>query len=168
MDLTAAYTDARYTKDSRLSPDLTLPPIVANGDAIVGQGGQPGPPFTGSVGLEYRFNAFNHESFARADYQYVGAPKWNGPSQDPSTGQYDQANYRLSSTNFLTLRGGMDFNEWSGSLFVDNVTDSHPVANYDWSIDPGSLSGPNSWENRVQRNYTFRPRTFGLTLTYRH
>jgi iron complex outermembrane recepter protein len=166
MDVTAAYTDARYTQDSRLSPDPTLPPIVSNGDAIVGQGGQPGPPVTSSVGLEYRFSAFNHQSFARADYQYVGAPKWNGPSQDPSTGQYDQANYRLSSTNFLTLRGGTDIGDWSGSLFIDNVTDSHPVANYDWSIDPGN--GPGSWANRVQRNYTFRPRTYGLTLTYRH
>ena len=168
MDVTAAYTDARYTKDSRLSTDPNLDPIVANGDAIVGQGGQPGPPFTTSVGLEYRFNAFNHQSFVRADYEYVGAPKWNGPSQDPNTGQYDQANYRLSSTNFLTLRGGTDFGDWGGSLFVDNVTDSHPVGNYDWTIDPGPDTGANSWANRTQRNYTFRPRTIGFTLTYRH
>jgi len=171
LDVTAGYTDARYTKDSRLSPDLSLPPIVADGNAIVGQGGQPGPPFTSSVGLEYRFNAFNHQAFTRADYEYVGAPKWDGPSQDPSTGQYDQANYRLSSTNFLTLRGGAEFGDWTGSLFIDNVTDSNPVANYDFSIDPGAsnpASAPASWSNRVQRNYTFRPRTFGLTLTYRH
>ena len=79
MDLTAAYTDARYTKDSRLSPDLTLPPIVADGDAIVGLGGQPGPPFTGSVGLEYHFNAFDHESFARADYRICRCAEMEWP-----------------------------------------------------------------------------------------
>jgi outer membrane receptor protein involved in Fe transport len=170
MDLTAGYTDARYTKDSRLSPDPTLPPIVASGDAIVGLGGQPGAPFTGSVGLEYRFSAFEKESFVRADYEYQGAPKWVGPSQDPNTGQYDQGNYSLPATSFLTLRGGVQLGDWAASLFIDNVTDAHPVTNYDWTIDPGSTNpagAPPSYINRVQRNYTFRPRTIGLTLTFR-
>ncbi len=165
MDLTAGYTDARYTKDSRLSPDPTLPPIVLSGDSIVGLGGQPGAPFTGSVGLEYHFSAFDKSSFVRADYEYVGAPKWVGPNQDPNSGQYDQANYSLPSTSFLTLRGGVELGEWSASAFVDNLTDAHPVTNYDWTIDP--LNGPNSYTNRIQRNYTFRPRTIGLTLTFR-
>jgi iron complex outermembrane receptor protein len=164
MDLTAGYTDARYTKDSRLSPDPTLPPIVLNGDAIVGLGGQPGAPFTGSIGLEYHFTAFDKSSFARADYEYVGAPKWVGPNQDPNSGQYDQANYALPSTSFLTVRGGVELGDWSASAFIDNLTDTHPVTNYDFTIDP--LNGPNSYTNRVQRNYTFRPRTFGITLTY--
>ncbi len=167
MDLTAGYTDARYTQDSRLSPDLSLPPIVVSGDAIVGLGGQPGAPFTASVGLEYRFSAFDKESFVRADYEYTGAPKWVGPNQDPNSGQYDQANYSLPSSSFLTLRGGMQLGGWSASLFMDNVFNYHPVTNYDFSIDP--LNGyPNSYLNRVQRNYTFRPMTMGLTLTYRH
>lgn len=167
MDLTAGYTNARYTKDSRLSPDPTLMPIVQSGDAIVGLGGQPGAPFTSSVGLEYHFTAFDKSSFARADYEYVGSPKWAGPNQDPGTGQYDQANYALPSTSFLTLRGGVELGEWSASAFIDNVTDAHPVTNYDFTIDPGASSGPNSYLNRVQRNYTFRPRTIGITLTYR-
>src|SRR5206468_9565252 len=119
LDLTAGYTDARYTKDSRLSPDPSLPPIVLSGDAIVGLGGQPGAPFTGSVGMEYHFNAFDKPSFVRADYEYTGAPKWAGPSQDPNTGQYDQANYALPSTSFLTLRGGVELAEWSASAFVE-------------------------------------------------
>ena len=171
MDITAGYTDARYSKDSRFSQDPSLPPIVASGDAIVGLGGQPGAPFTGSVGLEYRFTAFSKDSFARVDYEYEGAPKWVGPSQDPNTGQYDQGNYALPATSFLTLRGGTSFGDWSASAFVDNLLDSHPVTNYDWTIDPGSTqpaNAPPSYLNRIQRNYTFRPRTIGLTLTYRH
>jgi hypothetical protein len=64
------------------------------------------------------------------------------------------------------LRGGMQLGEWNASIYMDNVTNTHPVTNYDWSIDP--LNGPNSYLNRVQRNYTFRPQTYGLTLTYRH
>ena len=146
-------------------PDPSLAPIVVSGDAIVGLGGQPGAPFTGSVGIEYHFTAFDKSSFARADYEYVGAPKWAGPNQDPNSGQYDQANYSLPSTSFLTLRSGVELGDWAASAFVDNVTDAHPVTNYDFTIDP--LNGPNSYTNRVQRNYTFRPRTFGITLTYR-
>ncbi len=53
-EVSAGYTDARYTEASRLSPTETTP-IVANGDAIVGQSGQPGPPVTASIGLEYKF-----------------------------------------------------------------------------------------------------------------
>ena len=118
-----------------------------SGDSIVGLGGQPGAPFTGSVGLQYHFAAFDKQSFVRADYEYVGAPKWAGPNQDPASGQYDQANYSLPSTSFLTLRGGMQLGEWNASIFMDNVTNTHPVTNYDWSIDP--LNGPNSYLDRV-------------------
>jgi iron complex outermembrane recepter protein len=171
MDLTAGYTNARYTKDSRLSTNPALLPVVSSGDAIVGLGGQPGAPFTGSVGVEYRFSAFEKESFVRADYEYEGAPKWVGPSQDPNTGQYDQGNYPLAATSFLTLRGGVALGDWSASAFIDNLLDSHPVTNYDWTIDPGGTqpaNAPPSYINRVQRNYTFRPRTIGLTLTFRH
>ena len=169
-DLTAGYTDARYTQDSKISLNPAVPPIVANGNSIVGLGGQPGAPFTGSVGLEYHFNAFDKESYVRGDYEYVSAPKWDSPAQDSNTSQYDQANYSLPSTSFLTLRGGVQLGEWSASAFIDNLTDTHPVSNYDFTIDPTTANpagAPPSYANRTQRNYTFRPRTFGLTLTYR-
>jgi outer membrane receptor protein involved in Fe transport len=178
MELSAGYTDARYTKDSRLPPDPNLPPpdpnlpplppIVSRGDAIVGLGGQPGSPFTASVGLEYKFTAFSKESFVRLDYEHSGAPKWVGANQDSGTGQYDSANYPLPATNFLTLRGGVTLGEWQVAAFIDNVADSHPVTNYDFTIDPGALSPIGAPDpNRVQRNYTFRPRTIGLSFTYR-
>ena len=44
-EISAGYTDARYTEDSRLSPVETTP-IVANGDAIDGQSGQPAGAMT--------------------------------------------------------------------------------------------------------------------------
>jgi hypothetical protein len=45
--------------------------------------------------------------------------------------------------------------------FVDNLTDTHVVTNYNWSIDSGTGT------SRLQRDFTFRPRTVGLTFTYR-
>jgi hypothetical protein len=137
-------------------------PIVASGDAIVGQSGQPPPPVTVSLGLEYKFTAFARDTFVRVDDEYEGRPKWGWAGQDPNTLQYDSANYRLSSTNFASARGGMSFGNWQVEAFVDNLTDTHTITNYEWSID-SQVTGT----SRLQRDFTFRPRTFGLTFLYR-
>ncbi len=160
MELTAGYTDGRYTKDSRLSAN-ELQPIVASGDAIVGQSGQPGAPVTASIGLEYKFTVFSRDSFVRVDDEYQGRPKWPGATQDANTSQFDAANYILSSTNFASARAGMTFGGWQVAAFVDNLTDTHTVTNYNFSIDPGT------GDSRLERQFTFRPRTVGLTFTYR-
>jgi iron complex outermembrane recepter protein len=160
-ELSAGYTDSRYTEASRLSPTETTP-IVASGDAITGQSGQPAPPVTLSLGLEYKFTLFTRDSFVRVDDEYEGRPKWASPGQDPNTLQYDSANYTLSSTNFASARGGVSFGDWQLEAFVDNLTDTHTVTNYEWSIDP-QVAGT----SRLQREFTFRPRTIGLTFLYR-
>ena len=164
-DITAGYTSARYTKDSRLTPFETTP-IVSSGDAITGQSGQPGAPVTASIGIEYRFTLNDRESFIRIDDEYQGRAKWLSPSQDPSTQQYDAANYTVSSSNFASFRAGMAFGKMQFAAFVDNLTDSHTITNYNWTIDPGTTFNANG-SSRLQRDFTFRPRTFGISLTYR-
>jgi outer membrane receptor protein involved in Fe transport len=161
VELSAGFTDARYTRDSKISANPTVPPIVANGDAISGQGGQPNAPFTASVGFEYHFSAFGKDSFARLDYEHSGAPKWLSASQDSVTAQFSESNYPLPATNFVTLRSGVTLGDWQVAAFVDNLTDTHVVTNYDFTISAGDAL------NTTQRNYTFRPRTFGMTFTYR-
>jgi outer membrane receptor protein involved in Fe transport len=158
-DFTAGYTDARYTQDSKFSSSQATP-VVSRGDAISGQSGQPNPPFTASAGLEYHFAAFGHESFARIDYEYQGRGKWLPPEQDPGTLQFDPANYMLSATNFVSLRAGMTFNNISVEPFIDNLTDTHVITNYNYSIDPGTGN------SRLAREFTFRPRTYGVTFTW--
>ncbi len=162
LELTTGYTDARYTKDSRLSSAETTP-IVASGDAIVGQTGQPAAPITASAGLEYRFTAFERESFVRLDDEYQSRSKWNGAGQDPHSLQYDPANYTLSATNFASLRAGTTVGGWQIAAFVDNLFDTRVITNYNFTINSGV---PNV--SRLQRDFTFRPRTIGVTLTYRH
>ncbi len=158
-EATAGYTDARYTQDSKFSAAQSTP-VVSSGDAISGQSGQPNPPFTASVGLEYRFAAFQHESFARIDYEYEGRGKWLPPEQDPNTLQFDAMNYMLPATNFVSIRAGMIFNALSIEPFIDNLTDTHVVTNYNFSIDPGTGN------SRLVRDFTFRPRTYGVTFTW--
>ncbi len=178
-NLSAGYTSARYTQDSRFS-SAQQTPIVAAGDAIAGQSAQPGAPVTLSLGLEYRFSLFERESFLRIDDEYQSKANWPAPNQDGqvATGsalglscadnnsgrtlQFDCANYTLRSTNFASARAGMTFGAWQFSAFIDNLTDTHTVTNYSWTIDPGVSN-----TSRLPREFTFRPRTFGLSMTYR-
>jgi outer membrane receptor protein involved in Fe transport len=165
LDLAAGYNSARYTQDSKLSSTETTP-IVANGNAIVGQTaesgyGQATTPVTVAAGLEYHFKAFEHESFLRVDYTYEGRAKWPTAAQDPNTLQYDPNNYVLPGTTYTTLRGGMQFGQVSLSAFCDNLTNSHAITAYNWTINPGDGN------SRLERQYTFRPRTIGITAIYR-
>jgi iron complex outermembrane recepter protein len=163
-ELTFGYTDARFTKDSSFGAgdDESIQPIVKRGDAIVGESGQPGAPVTVSVGAEYKFSLANRDSFVRFDYEYTGRNHWTSPRQDATTAQFDEANYTLASTSFASVRAGMKFDAWSVEPFIDNLFDTHTVTNYDFTIDPGT------GDSRLQRQYTFRPRTFGVTATYRY
>jgi iron complex outermembrane recepter protein len=172
LDLAAGYNSARYTQDSKLSSSESLP-IVANGDAIVGATsesgyGQATTPVTVAAGLEYRFNLFAHESFLRVDYTYEGRAKWPTAAQDPNTLQYDPNNYVLPGTTFTTLRGGMQFGSLSLSAFCDNLTNSHAITAYNWTINPNTIFEPPTDYSRLERQYSFRPRTIGITAIYKH
>jgi iron complex outermembrane receptor protein len=168
-ELTVGFTEARYTKDSVFRTNLAPPtagqtpplPIVRSGDAITGESGQPVPPVTVSAGLQYRFNAFSRESFVRADYEYQGRAMWAPAQQDPGSQLFDQSNFTLAATNFVSLRAGMKFEEIELEPFIDNLLDTHTVTNYNFSIYPGNNI------SRLQTDYTFRPRTFGVTFTFR-
>jgi iron complex outermembrane receptor protein len=163
-EIATGYTSARYTQDSKFSANELLP-IVSKGDAIIGQSGeppgQPGAPFTFTLGLEYKFNLFSLPSFVRIDDEYLSRNKWPPAAQDPTTQQFNPNFYTLSSTNLASARAGMNFGNWQGALFVDNLTDTHTVTNYNFSIYPGNAPS-------LERQYTFRPRTIGLTITYRN
>ena len=164
-EVAAGYTSARYTQDSRLSPS-EVTPVVANGDAIVGQSsetgaGQPTAPVTVSAGLEYRFNFLTHDSFVRVDYEYEGRARWSSAGQDAGTLQYDPANYVLPGTSFASARAGMQFGPWSIAAFCDNLANTHALTDFNWTINPGDGS------SRLQRQYAFRPRTIGITAIFR-
>ena len=161
VELSAGYTDARYTRGSFVGSSTSGLPVAATGDAITGQGGQPGPPVTAAVGLEYHFTSRGHESFVRADYEYAGRAKWQPPGQDPSTLQYDTANFVLPPTSFVTLRVSTTMSGWQVAAFVDNLFDTRPVTNYSFTINPQTGA------DRLERAWSFRPRTIGLDFTYR-
>jgi iron complex outermembrane receptor protein len=168
LELAAGYTDARYTQDFRFSSvGLNPSPLVANGDSIEGAssetgGGQGTAPYTAALGVEYRFTAFAHESFVRVDGEYEARAKWNTAGEDPGTSQFDAANFVLPGTTFVSMRGGAQFGSWSLATFVDNLTNSHALTSYNTTINP-LVAGV----TRLQRDFTFRPRTIGITAIFR-
>ncbi len=171
VELAAGYTDARYSRDSRLSANSTTGPVVANGDAITSVaselgGGQPTAPVSVTAGLEYKFSAFSHASFVRADAEYYARAKWSTPGQDPNTLQFDPASFVVPGTTRASVRGGVDFGSWQVAAFVDNLTNAHPVTDYNYTICPPT-SATCAGSDRLQRAYTFRPRTFGITAIFR-
>ncbi|MBV9622098.1 MAG: TonB-dependent receptor [Gammaproteobacteria bacterium] len=176
VELAAGYTDARYSRDSSLSASSVTGPVVGSGDAITGVasetgGGQPTSPVTATLGVEYRFGAFGHQAFVRGDAEYQGRSKWPSPGQDPRTLQYDEANFVLPGTTFTSLRAGVELGGWQASAFIDNVANSHPVIDFNNTICP-TAGVPGSCTiaagERLLREYTWRPRTYGLTFIYRH
>ncbi|HWZ62665.1 MAG TPA: TonB-dependent receptor [Steroidobacteraceae bacterium] len=193
MELATGYTEARYTSNFSFAPPcgpggqpaggalcaLNANPLVANGDAIIGAssetgGGAPTSPFTASLGFEYHFTIATHESFLRADAEYQGRAKWLTANEDVGSSQYDPANFVLPATTFASIRGGMQFGGWSVQGFVDNLFNTHDLTDYNYTIcsNPGAPPGiacvpTTPGASRLERAYTFRPRTIGVTMILR-
>jgi hypothetical protein len=100
------------------------------------------------------------------DFEYQGRNHWLSPRQDAGTAQFSSYNYTLSATKFMSARGGMTFGGWSVEPFIDNLLNTHTVVNYDFTIDPNLDATTNF--SALQRQYTFRPRTYGVTATFRY
>jgi len=158
FDLALGYTDARYTNAT----------VLANsGDAISGQDSinlSPGTssPWTVALGAEYGFQVASHPAFVRLDYQYQSRNNWYSTFQDPNSLQFNADTYTLPATTFVQLRGGVHVGNWQISAFADNLFNSHTITNYQLGqIDGYSPNPPHEQQNQ----YTFRPRTIGLTAT---
>jgi iron complex outermembrane recepter protein len=176
IDATFGYTDARYTRNGfptgaiTTGPDAPLP-LVLSGDAIAGPNGigtgYSIPPWTTTIGLEYRFGVLEHSTFIRLDYEYQAADKWTHAGLDPNTSQYDPTGMPTPRQSFASLRLGTTLNDWLVSFFVDNLTDSHTIINYNHQTNSYDDNG-NLLASPAFRYITYRPRTFGITATYRH
>jgi outer membrane receptor protein involved in Fe transport len=176
LESSFGYTDARYTKNAYPSGAITTGPnpplpLVVSGDAVAGPNGigtgYSIPPYSATVGAEYKFRAFSYDSFLRGDYEYLAGDKWLHASQDPRTSSYDPTGLPTPRQAFASLRAGTNFGDWGVNLFVDNLTDSHTMLNYNHQTNSYDGSG-NLLASPAYRYITYRPRTFGLSVTFRH
>lgn len=184
LESAIGYNTAYYTKSGFPGPSSTTP-LVSQGDAIVGESGTPGAPWTITLGAEYRFNVFERNSYVRLDYEHQTKNNRPAASEDPNTVQFGACStaagavvpcqYTPPATTFVSLRAGQEFNGWNISAFVDNLFDTHVVTNLNFEAVDGfgpMIPGPNGTSAPVAtplyRYLTYRPRTIGITATYRY
>jgi len=158
FDLSVARVDAKYTRtvcagaSACTGADATAQPVVTEGDRL------PGAPWTFLASAEYGFPAVdNRKPYSRLDFQYTTAQTALQPIQDPNNGVSDPTYTGLPSTKNLSLRTGL---RWAGidlSLFAQNLTDSHPLLSHTRDTNTSDLF----------YDHTLRPRTIGVTATYR-
>lgn len=158
LDLSVAHVDAKYTSTVCAGPSActgagaSALPVVTQGDRL------PGAPWTVLASAEYGFPEFeNKKPYLRLDYQFTTAQSALQPIQDPNNGVSDPTYTGLPQTRNLSLRAGL---RWIGidlSLFAHNLTDSHPVLSH---TEDTNFSG-------LFFDHTIRPRTIGITATYR-
>ncbi len=162
IEATVGYTSARYTKDS---------PLVTTGDAISGEAAinySPGTnaPWNVAIGPQYNFSLGGLEAFVRADWNYASRNNWLASVQDPNSTQFNQYSYTLPSSTFTSLRAGFKLGAWQVSAFVDNLTNTHPVLNY--ALVQNDYNNPAGPPPPQENDFTYRPRTVGITATFKN
>jgi iron complex outermembrane recepter protein len=151
LDLTASYTDARYDETVYAAPGA-MAALAGKGDYL------PVAPWTVVASSEYEIPLLAaHAPYVRVDYQISGRYKSPLEFQDPTTISYDPAPFYQTQAESLSARAGLRWSGFDVSLFGTNLTNTHPVLFDSRYYPPLPLFFDTSW----------RPRTIGLTATYR-
>jgi iron complex outermembrane receptor protein len=152
LGLQAGYTHARYTHTVYAGEAGAGSPVVSSGDVLAAV------PWKLNVSAEYSFPEFGAKvPYLRLDDQFSGAQSGLTPAQDANNGTADPTLPSLASTNNLSLRAGLRWNGFDLSMFANNVLNSLPIL----------VTGHDTTATALYYEHTWRPRTIGLTGTYR-
>lgn len=151
LDLSVGYTEARYSKTT-LTGGPGSPALTTKGDTIPGT-----RPWTVNLGAEYDFQIGRLPAFLRADYEFASRNPWLTPIQDSANATSDPALVNDPATHLVSLRAGVTFDKLQAQAFVNNLLNTHPVLN---------LNHQDQFTELFEAQ-TLRPRTFGLSLSYR-
>ena len=173
LDVSVAYTDAKFTKSSCASvlafngglctgtdPVTHLPisvlPVVSKGDRL------PGAPWTFTAAADYHFGDLHGRTpYVRIDYLHTTAQRGLLPIFNPNNAISDSSLPGLPVTNNLSLRAGFRFSGFDVSLFGQNLTNAHPLM----------FKARDIYTSTVDNLYFdrgVRPMMFGVTATYRY
>ncbi len=152
LTATVGYTDAYYTENFVVQTSTGPRTIVSDGDALNGS------RWSGNLGAHLRFQAFGgRDLYVRANYAYQGK---NDPFsyQNPNNVGYSPRDIFVEpATHMYDMRGGVNLGDWDVNLFIDNLTNEHPVLNQARAGGTAPL----------RTAYPVRPRTIGMQATMR-
>jgi len=168
LGLTIGYTDARFTKSSCangldfvgskcVAGSLSVSPIVSAGNRLLGA------PWTVLASAEYSRSLplFNgNTGYLRLDYQVTTAQTEMLAFQDKNNALFDNTIPNLPQINNLQLRAGVRWSGFDFSVFGNNLTNQHPLL-----IESRDVPAPS---DNLYFGRTTRPRTIGLTASYRY
>lgn len=154
MGGTFGYTDAKFTRTVQLQP--TVQSIVQEGDHLAGS------PWTLALFTQVNFPLFGRDGYARVDYQYSAKQSDDVPASNPLNGGYALWFQGVPSQSFTSLRAGVSWDGFDISLFAQNLFDTRPRLTATQDIATAQGGTPLFYD------ITWRPRTIGLTATYRY
>ena len=151
VESSVGYTHATFSNTVNKNPGNALN-IVTAGDHIETQ------PWSFMLGVTYETKVLgDHDAYARADYEYHSGSAIT-PVTDAANGGYDPEAQPTPATGYVSLRAGLRWQGYDLSLFANNLLNAHPnLTRYSEVIG-----------NPIHRDFTFRPRTVGLTAAYRY
>jgi outer membrane receptor protein involved in Fe transport len=146
------YTDAYYS-EAVAGPGIPGV-LVSKGDTLGVA------PWTSTLVARYEFPAFKGSHiYVRPEWIYHSHNSGISQRQDSQAVDfYDPTSPLNPATNLFNLRAGATFDKFDVSLFVNNLTNSHPLL---------SLTHYNA-NNPIYEATTFRPLTAGITAIVRY
>jgi len=150
LDLAVGYTSARYAKTTA---SLGSGNLSTQGDTVPGVA-----PWTVTAGAQYDFQVGSHNAFVRGDYEFRSRNPYLPPIQNPLSAVSDLALVNDPATAQVSLRTGITVHGVSAEAFVNNLANVHPQL---------GLAHEDQYTLLFEAQ-TIRPRTFGLSLSYRY
>ena len=157
--------------DARLTDSLTLGLAVgrtnakfeetitlSTGDNLVTEGDRvPVSPWTVSLTGNLVVPMGDNEAYLHAEYNYASGYPEPLVSQNPLNSSFDPDSFTRPSIDQVAIRGGVRFGNMDASVFVSNLLNSREIINRANT----NLGSPAFFLTHL------RPRTMGLTITFR-
>ena len=150
FELSVGYTDAYYSTSTHSSVSPSSRIVINKGDSLGAT------PWKVAAAIQYNWMLLDHDAFFRVDDEYSSGPNRLTQALDPVNSSYDPDLLPNPATNFLSARASVNLGSYNLALFMDNVLNAHPQLGY----------GHEARGLLYQAN-TVRPRTTGVTATYR-
>jgi iron complex outermembrane recepter protein len=156
LGLSVGYNDAKFTQTVQAVAGAPVN-LVTDGDHIAAW------PWNVAASAQYTFTVSgDRDAYIRADYQYQAGQSGLTAQNDPANGGFQPWNiFHLPPTSQLAVRSGVRWQGFDVSLFCNNLTNSHTVL----SQTPSIRIVPTELLN--YQYTTFRPRTYGITASFR-